>query len=194
MAKSKKTEESGKKTPKTSPAGAEKKPASAKATRPAAGKKKSIKPKSSPAENAAAETPPPADEKSFLTETAGNIEEGAKIFGEKAGEIAGALLGKLRKGVSQAYQASAKVVDELSQTAHDYTEKYKTEMEMKELRGQKDDLTTRLGAAVFKQLKTKGTVRDTFFQEKEIRDVVERVEKLDREIVKLGKKLDQAKK
>lgn len=189
MAKSKKTEATGKKTPKTSPAGAQKKPASAKAARPAAGKKKSVKPESSPAE-----TPSPADEKSFLTEAAGNIEEGAKIFGEKAGKIAGALLGKLQKGVSQAYQASAKVVDELSQTAHDYTEKYKTELEMKNLRGQKDDLTTRLGAEVFKQIKTKGTVQDSFFQEKEISDMVERVEKLDREIVKLGKKLDQAKK
>lgn len=176
MAKSKKTEETGAKTRKTSPASAGKKPASVKATPPGAEKKM------------------PADKNSFITETVGNIEEGAKIFGEKAGEIAGALLGKLRKGASEAYKTGAKVVDEVSQTAHDYSEKYKTEMEMKKLRGQKDNLTARLGAEIFKHFKAKGTVRDTFFQEKEISDLVEGVEKLERKIVKLGKKLDQTKK
>jgi hypothetical protein len=56
-------------------------------------------------------------QKGFLGEVAENIGEGAKMVGEKATEFTDMIVDKLKKGLSQAYEAGAKVVDELSQAA-----------------------------------------------------------------------------
>ncbi len=62
-------------------------------------------------------------EKGFLVEMAGNIGDGAKIVGEKATELGDMIVDKLKKGLSQAYEAGAKVVDDLSQAAQEYSGK-----------------------------------------------------------------------
>ena len=62
------------------------------------------------------ETPPATaeidEEKGFLGEMAENIEEDAKIVGGKATEMADMIVDKLKKGLSQAYEAGSKAIDE----------------------------------------------------------------------------------
>jgi len=133
-------------------------------------------------------------EKGFIGEVADDIEEGAKKVGEKATEIADIVVDKLKKGLSQAYDAGAKVVDDLSQTAKVYTEKYKAESEIKKLKVEKDLLITQLGHSILKRHLEKGKVTESFFNEKETADQFNRIEMLDKQIIKTGKLLDKAKK
>ena len=132
-------------------------------------------------------------EKGFLGEVAEDIGEGAKTVGEKATELTDIVVDKLKKGLSQAYEAGAKVVDELSQTAQEYTDKYKAESEVKKLNGKKDLLITQLGHSILKHHLAEGKVTGSFFNEKEIIDQFNQIEMLDKKIIKTGKQLDKEK-
>lgn len=132
-------------------------------------------------------------EKGFLGEVAEDIGEGAKTVGEKATELTDIVVDKLKKGLSQAYEAGAKVVDELSQTAQEYADKYKAESEVKKLNGKKDLLITQLGHSILKHHLAEGKVTGSFFNEKEIIDQFNQIEMLDKKIIKTGKQLDKEK-
>ena len=131
--------------------------------------------------------------KGFLGEVAEDIGEGAKMVGEKATELTDIVVDKLKKGLSQAYEAGAKVVDELSQTAQEYADKYKAESEIKKLKGKRDLLITQLGHSILKRHLEKGKVTESFFNEKEIVDQFNQIEMIDKQIIKAGKQLDKAK-
>jgi len=130
-------------------------------------------------------------EKGFLEEVAEDIGEGAKMVGEKANELADILVDKLKKGLSQAYEAGAKVVDEVSQSAQEYAEKYKAESEIKKLKGEKDKLMTNLGQSIFKHHLAGGGFAESFFNKKEISDQFNQIEMLDKNIIETGKQLDK---
>ena len=132
-------------------------------------------------------------EKGFLDEVAEDIGEGAKTVGGKATELTDMVVDKLKKGLSQAYEAGAKVVDELSQTAQEYAEKYKAESEVKKLNGKKNLLITQLGHSIFKRYREKGKVMESFFNGKEIIDQFNQIEMLDKKIINTGKQLDKGK-
>ena len=133
-------------------------------------------------------------EKGFFGEAAGNIGEGAKRVREKAAELTDNVVDKLKKGLSQAYETGAKVVDELSQAAHAYAEKYKAESKIKKLNSKKDQLLTELGHSLLKRHLAAGKVAESFFNEKEIIDQFNQIETFDKQIIKIGKQLDKAKK
>jgi len=131
-------------------------------------------------------------EKGFLGEAAENIGEGAKRVGEKASELTDIVVDKLKKGWSQAYEVGAKVVDEVSQAAHEYAEKYKAESEIKKLNSKKDQLLTQLGHSIFKRHLAADKVAESFFNEKEIIDQFNQIEIFDQQIINIGKQLDSA--
>jgi hypothetical protein len=132
-------------------------------------------------------------EKGFLGEVAEDIGEGAKLVGEKASDLTDIVVDKLKKGLSQAYEAGAKVVDELSQTAQGYAEKYRAESEIKKLKGEKDKQTAQLGHSIFKHHLAGGAFTEPFFNRKEIIDQFNQIELLDKKIIKTGKQLDKGK-
>jgi polyhydroxyalkanoate synthesis regulator phasin len=132
-------------------------------------------------------------EKGLLGEVVENIGEDAKMVGEKATELADILVDKLKKGFSHAYEAGAKVVDDLSQTAQEYAEKYKAESEIKKLEGKKDKLITQLGQSVFKHHLAGGRFAESFFKKKEVIDQFNEIEMLDKKIIETGKQLDKGK-
>lgn len=132
-------------------------------------------------------------EKGLLGEVAENIGDSVKVVGEKATELTDMIIDKLKKGLSEAYQAGAKVVDELSQVAQDYAEKYKTESEIKKLKEEKDKLMIQLGQSIFKQHLTGGGFEESFFNQKEMIDQFNQIEILDKKIIETGKQLDEAK-
>ena len=116
------------------------------------------------------------------------------MVGEKAAEFTETVVDKLKKGWSQAYEAGAKVVDELSQTAQEYAEKYRSESEIKKLKGEKDLLITQLGQSIFKHHLAGGGFAESFFKSKEIIGQFNQIEILDKKIIKSGKQLDKEKK
>lgn len=110
-----------------------------------------------------------------------------------AGKEISIVVDKLKKGLSQAYEAGAKVVDELSQTAQEYAEKYRAESEIKKLKGENDDLMAQLGQSIFKQHLADGGFAESFFNRKEIVDQFNQIEIIDKKIIKIGKQLDKGK-
>lgn len=130
-------------------------------------------------------------EKGFLGEAAENIGEGAKRVGEKTAELTDTVVDKLKKGWSQAYEVGAKVVDEVTQAAHEYAEKYKAESEIKKLNGRKDQLLTELGHSIFKRHLAADKVAESFFNEKEIMDQFNQIEIFDQQIINVGTQLDK---
>jgi len=130
-------------------------------------------------------------EKGFLGDVVENIGEGAKMVGEKATELTDIVVDKLKKGLSQAYEAGAKVVDELSQAAQEYVEKYKAESEIKKLKGEKDKVMTQLGQSIFKHHLAGERFEESFFNKKEIIDQFNQIEMLDKKIIKAGEQLDK---
>jgi hypothetical protein len=113
--------------------------------------------------------------------------------GEKATELTDMIVDKLKKGLSQVYEAGAKVVDELSQAAQEYVEKYKTESEIKKLKGEKDELMAQLGQSIFKHHLAGGGFAESFFNEKVMIDQFNQIEMLDKKIIEIGRQLDKRK-
>lgn len=127
--------------------------------------------------------------KSFLGDTAENIEDGAKLVREKATEITD----KLKKGLTHAYDTGAKVVDELSQRAQEYSEKYRVESEIKKLKNEREMLTVQLGQSFFKHRLTGEKFVETFFNIGKTIDNLNRIEMIDKEIIKTSKQYDHEK-
>jgi hypothetical protein len=134
------------------------------------------------------------EKKGFLGDAAKNVGESAKMEGEKATDFTDRIVDKLKKGLSQTYDAGTKVVDELSQTAQRYAEKYIAESEIKKLQGRRDMHLMQLGHAILKRHLATGKVTRSYFKEKEIIEQFNQIEMLDKQIIHTGKRLDKAKK
>ena len=134
-------------------------------------------------------------EPGVLVETAEQIEEKAKKTKDKGVEImdktsniAEEIIKKVRKGVSDAGDIASKALDELNQIAQDYTDKFKNTIEMKNLSKQKEVLITKLGLAVYNKMKDKDT--ENIYIDGKIKKIIKNLEKKDKQIIKLGKKLE----
>ena len=130
-------------------------------------------------------------ERNFLGEAAESIKEGTHKVSEKGAEIGDALVDKLKKGISTAYETGTKVVDELSQMAHEYIEKHKAESEVKKLKEQKDMLMAQLGQSFFRHHLAGGRFAESFLSKQELSDLFNQIDTLDQKIIETGKLLDK---
>ena len=137
-------------------------------------------------ESSSQASPDAEKEKNILEEAVDNIEEGAKLVREKATVITD----KLKKGLSQAYDTSARVVDELSHVAQEYAEKYKTESAIKKLKIEKETLLHQLGEALYNHRQTGEDFVDSFLNIKDTKAQLKQIEKIDKKIVETSKQLD----
>jgi hypothetical protein len=140
------------------------------------------------------------EKKGILTGAAGQIESGAGAIGRKVSEFAGKstetageVYETVKLRLNTIYKAGLKWVDELSQTAQDYVDRYRYNSEMKNLSEERDSLTTELGKKAYANHKIKETTIDNLFRHNEIAALVSRIDTLDKEIVETGKKLEKKK-
>ena len=142
-------------------------------------------------------------EKRFIDDAADQIDAGTKIikektsefvsdFSGKASKLTDTILKKVKKGVSDAYEASSKAIDELTETAQDYAEKYKHKIEINKLKVKQDQQYSKLGSLIFDKYKVVGIPADKLFQEPDIKNIIIEIEKTAKEIVDLGKALDES--
>ena len=145
------------------------------------------------------------DDTTFIRETAENIEAGIKVVGNKASDvaekisdktskIASDLYDKVKKGVTEAYEFSSKAVDELGKSAQVYIDKYETSIEMRKLRDQRNKIATELGEKVYADLKNKKIEFKNVVEDSEIKEKIIEITKLDKVIIKVGKKIESTKK
>ncbi len=120
-----------------------------------------------------------------------NVEQGAKIVSEKTSVLATETFEKVKKGASEALDASSQVVTDLYTSASDYTEEFKDKLEMKKLNNRRSKLTSELGRFFYKKYMVEKVVFSKFSKTREFTALLKKVEKLDEEIVELGKHLSK---
>lgn len=143
----------------------------------------------------------PEEKHGKLTEAAQNIEAGIEVAGDKITELAGKtaetageLYQVLKNKISSTYDSSAKIVDDLNQSAQEYIEKYKQNLEIKRLTDDREQLTQKLGTEFFSKHKLhKEENPDIILKNKVIQELLVEIENLDKKIVKIGKKLETSK-
>ncbi len=138
-----------------------------------------------------------------LVEAAENIEEGARIISEKVSEvagevanktseIAGTVYDKVKETVSDVVDIGTRAVDDLSQTAQNYIEKYKNKAEISKISEKRNGLTTQLGSLVYLRYKVQNTGPENLFNDKEISSLIKEIEAKDKEIIKIGKEIEDS--
>lgn len=98
----------------------------------------------------------------------------------------------MKKGLSQAYEAGVKVVDEIAHTAQEYGEKYKHNMEVRKLTKERDKISAELGLITFNKFSKMNMAFEKIVEEREVINLIEQVEKIGKEIVRIGKELERS--
>ncbi len=119
------------------------------------------------------------------------IEEGVEFVGEKASGVASIVLDKVKKGASVAYGTSSALVREAYHAASDYADKYKHKIEVKKLKGQREATKSRLGSIIYTRIIIDGKPPEEAFSDQEITSLLQQMQDLDNEVVKIGKELEK---
>jgi hypothetical protein len=137
----------------------------------------------------------------LLVEAAANIEEGAGVVGEKISDVAGQtvevasdILDAMKDRLHKVYVAGNRAVEGVTRSAQEHAEKYKQNAEMKRLAVERDRLTAKLGFATYRHFKERKWSPELLFEDREISSLVDQIESLDREVVKIGEAIEREKK
>jgi hypothetical protein len=122
-----------------------------------------------------------------------NIGVGVKIVGETASDFTSKVFEKVKVGVTEVLDVSAKTVEDVRTSAQDYIEKYKHKTEINSLQNKQDELFKKLGSLVYQKHKIEGIPLQKLESKKEIEDFIKDIAKMEKEIIKLGKQLDKSK-
>jgi hypothetical protein len=137
----------------------------------------------------------------FFVDAAENIETGAKVvrekttevasdIAEKTSEVTNTVIDKVKDVVSDAVDIGTKTFDEVSDTAQNYINKYKNKLEMNKVSDERNKLTTKLGSIVYIRHKVRDVGPEHMFKDQEILTLIKDIEKKDKEIIKIGKKIE----
>jgi len=138
-----------------------------------------------------AHTPKNSEREQLISEYVDNISEGAKVFRENASEIFNTFLEKVKETAESAYQKGNEVLEEVSLTAQNYIERYRDQSEMIRLKEQRDEVAKELGYMCFMEFSGRYRFRVEFMKSDEFRKLLSQVRELDRQIIQLGKKLEE---
>ena len=132
--------------------------------------------------------------KGTLVEIAESIEAGAKIVGEKTSEIAGDAFELVKKGAEDIFVAGSKVAADLYHSASEYAETFKEKVEMSKLKSEKERLIRDLGRYFYANYQVEGLTFTEISRNKEFKEIIKKIGKLDHQIVELGKAFTKEKK
>ena len=138
-----------------------------------------------------------------LVDLAENIEIGVKTVGKKMSDAATVVVektstmakptyDKLKESLADASEFGKEMLDELTNTAQHYLEKYKNRIEMKKLNDEKNKLINQLGNIIYVRYKVKNLGPIKLFREPDIQTLIKDIENKNKEIVKMGKKIDKS--
>jgi hypothetical protein len=136
----------------------------------------------------------------ILVDAARKIETGSKLAGEKtadmaekmseqASEIAEKVYDKFRKSVSGAYHAGSKTLGDISKTAVNYVKKYEDTAEIKKLNHDRNLKMQQLGTHIFTLFKSKSRKIGELLADEETQRILKELEMLNKNIVKIGKRI-----
>jgi hypothetical protein len=138
-----------------------------------------------------------------LVDFAENIEIGVKSVGKKMSDAAAVVVektstmakptyDKLKESFADVSELGKEMLDELTNTAQHYLEKYKNRIEMKKLNDEKNKLVHQLGNIIYVRYKIKNVGPIKLFRDPDIQTLIKDIENKNKEIVKMGKKIDKS--
>ncbi len=134
----------------------------------------------------------------FLSEASENIEAGARLIGKKASKLASELAdtaGKIKKEVkgleSEALVTARGKIDEFSDKAQEYLDRYKHRSEINRLAKERDVMIKVLGQLVYLKLKSRSANKENLADNEEVKNLVKNIKKKDREIINAGKESEK---
>ena len=123
-------------------------------------------------------------------ETAENIALGARVFSEKASDIFNTFMEKVRQAKDAAIEKGSQIYENVALTAQGYLEKFRDRSEMASLKEKRDEVARELGYMCFVEYSGRYRFRVEFMQSDEFKKLIAQVRELDKEIIKIGEKLD----
>ena len=128
---------------------------------------------------------------SVLVGAAKAIEEGVEFVGEKAPEVVSIVLHKVKQGVSAAYGTGSTLVREAYHAASEYADTYKHKVEIKKLKVQRETTSSKLGSMIYTRFIIDEEPPEKTFSDQEIASLMQQIQDLDNEVVKIGKELEK---
>ena len=130
------------------------------------------------------------EERNIIPESREYIAEGAKIFSEKASDIFNTFLERVKETAETAYEKGGEIYESVSLSAQGYLEKFRDRSEMSSLKEQRDEVAKELGYMCFMEYSGRYRFRVEFLKNEEFKKLMAQVRELDKQIVKIGEKLE----
>ena len=127
----------------------------------------------------------------FIPESTENIIEGARLFSEKASDIFKTFVEKVKETAETAYDKGSQIYESMALSAQHYIERFKDRSEMAQLKEQRDEVATQLGYMCFMEYSGRYRFRVEFMKGEEFKKLMSQLRQLDKEIIKLGEKLEE---
>jgi len=119
------------------------------------------------------------------------VSEEAPKVAAKTSEVAKEGYGKLKHGLSVAYDRGSKLSRVAYREAKEQAEKFKHTMEMRKLKSRREELCADLGKAAYGDIVARGkAAADAFADDRFVR-LIEEIRQVDEEIVEVAKELDE---
>jgi hypothetical protein len=129
----------------------------------------------------------------FIDQSKENIIAGAKVFSETASEIFNRFLEGVKETAETAYEKGTEVVETVTLNAQGYIDRYKDRSEMSSLKTLRDEIATQLGNMCYLEYNGRYRIRQEFQKTKEFRDLMKQMKELDKQIIKIGERLEEEK-
>jgi hypothetical protein len=137
-------------------------------------------------------TPNNDDREELITDYVDNISEGAKVFRENASDIFRTFLEKVKDTAETAYEKGNQIYEEVSLTAQGYIDRFRDRSEMARLKEKRDEVAIELGYMCFMEFSGRYRFRVEFMKSDEFRKLVNQVRELDKQIIELGERFEEA--
>lgn len=137
-------------------------------------------------------TPNNNNREELITDYVDNISEGAKVFRENASDIFSSFLEKVKDTAETAYEKGNQIYEEVSLTAQGYMDRFRDRSEMARLKEKRDEVAIELGYMCFMEFSGRYRFRVEFMKSDEFRKLVNQVRELDKQIIELGEKFEEA--
>ena len=97
---------------------------------------------------------------------------------------------KVKEAAESAYEKGSQIYEGMALSAQHYIDRFKDRTEMAQLKEQRDEVATQLGYMCFMEYSGRYRFRVEFMKGEEFKKLMSQLRHLDREIIKLGEKLE----
>ncbi len=121
----------------------------------------------------------------------GRMSEEAPRIAAKTSEVAKEGYGKLKHGLSVAYDTGSKLTREAYREAKEQAERFKHTMEMRKLKTRRETLCADLGKVAYSEIAAGGMPAADAFSEDRFLQLIEQIRRVDNDIVEVAKELEK---